>query len=44
MNNKRLVSGIILIILGILFLLSNLGYISFDVLFGILTCGPYYLL
>lgn len=40
MNNKRLVSGIILIILGILFLLSNLGYISFDVLFGIFDLWP----
>ena len=40
MNNKRLMSGLILIILGILFLLTNLGYISFEVLFGIFDLWP----
>ena len=40
MNNKKLVSGTILIILGILFLLANLGYISFDMLFGIFDLWP----
>lgn len=40
MNNKRLISGIILIILGILFLLSNFGYISFDMLLGIFDLWP----
>ncbi len=40
MNNKKLISGIILIVLGIIFLLTNLGYISFDVLFGILDLWP----
>ena len=40
MNNRRLIGGIVLIILGILFLLTNLGYISFDVLFGIFDLWP----
>ncbi len=40
MNNRRLIGGIILIVLGALFLLTNLGYISFDVLFGILDLWP----
>lgn len=40
MDNKKLIGGIILIVLGIIFLLTNLGYISFDVLFGILDLWP----
>ena len=40
MNNRRLIGGIILIILGILFLLTNLGYIGFDVLLGIFDLWP----
>ena len=40
MDNRKLTVGVILIILGILFLLANLGYISFDVLFGILDLWP----
>lgn len=40
MNNRKLTGGIILIILGILLLLANLGYISFDVLFGVFDLWP----
>lgn len=40
MDNRKLTIGVILIILGVLFLLANLGYISFDVLFGIFDLWP----
>lgn len=40
MSNKKLTIGIVLIVLGIAFLLANLGYISFDMLFSIFDLWP----
>ncbi len=40
MNNRRITGGIILVVLGSLFLLANLGYIGFDVLLGIFDLWP----
>lgn len=40
MNNRKLTGGIFLIVLGALFLLANLGYISFDMLFGVFDLWP----
>lgn len=40
MKNNKLISGIILIALGIFFFLANLGYIDFTVLFSIFDLWP----
>ena len=40
MNSRNLINGLILIAIGILFLLVNLGYISFAVLFSIFDLWP----
>lgn len=40
MDNKSLTKGIILIVLGLILLLGNLGYISFDILFNIFDLWP----
>ena len=40
MNNRKLINGIILIAIGIILLLVNLGYFSFSLLFGIFDLWP----
>lgn len=39
-NTNKLATGAILIVIGIVFLLINLGYISFSILFGIFDLWP----
>jgi len=40
MNNNKLSIGVILVTIGIFFLLINLGFISFSILFGIFDLWP----
>lgn len=40
MSNKRAILGILIIALGVLFLLNNLGFIDFSVLWGIWNMWP----
>lgn len=40
MKNNKLISGIILIVLGVFLLLANLGYISFAALFSVFDLWP----
>lgn len=39
-NTNKLATGAVLIVIGIIFLLINLGYISFSILFGIFDLWP----
>jgi len=40
MNKSKLLNGIVLIGIGVFFLLVNLGYVSFSILFGIFDLWP----
>lgn len=40
MNNRKLINGIVLIAIGVFLFLVNLGYISFNILFGIFDLWP----